>query len=71
MSIYLTSMTDEEFCKRLLDDELVTINTIKEAARRIRLYGHLLSYKPIEEHLRDAEMVEKLKDMKHGLLSIS
>ena len=36
MSTYLESLTTEELCVMLEDDELVTINMIKEAVRRLR-----------------------------------
>lgn len=71
MSTYLKSLTDEQLYTLLVDDELLTLGVVKEAGRRLRLYSHLLSYKSIDEHIRDVELAEKLEDMKHGLLSIS
>lgn len=43
----------------------------KEYEDKLNFYEHILSYKSIDEHLRDAELAEKLKDMKHGLLPLS
>lgn len=60
----LRSLSDEELLKLLEDDELLSINVVKESARRLRLYAHLLSYKSIDEHMREAELREKLEDMK-------
>lgn len=70
MSTYLESLTDEELCKILIEDGLLNQGIVKEAAKRLRLYSHILSHKPIDEHLRDLELQEKLKDMKHELLPI-
>ena len=36
MTTYLESLTTEELCVMLEDDELITINMIKEAVRRLR-----------------------------------
>lgn len=36
MSTYLEDLTTEELCVKLEDDELITINMIKEAVRRLR-----------------------------------
>ena len=39
MSTYLENLTDEELCKKLEDDEFITLNIINEAVRRLRLYS--------------------------------
>jgi hypothetical protein len=36
VTTYLESLTTEELCVMLEDDELITINMIKEAVRRLR-----------------------------------
>lgn len=63
MSEYLKNLSDEQIYKALVDDELLTQGIVKEAGRRLIFYSGLLGYKSIDEHLRDAELVEKLKDM--------
>ena len=37
MTTYLESLTTEELCVMLDDDELITLNMIKEAVRRLRV----------------------------------
>ena len=42
MTTYLENLTTEELCVKLEDDELITINMIKEAVRRLRMFAHVL-----------------------------
>lgn len=42
MNEYLESLTTEELCKLLEDDELLTINMLKEAVRRLRIFSYVL-----------------------------
>jgi hypothetical protein len=42
MSTYLENLTTEELCVKLEDDELITINMLKEAVRRLRGFAYLL-----------------------------
>lgn len=39
MNTYLEDMTTEELCKKLEDDELLTMAMVKEAVRRLREYA--------------------------------
>lgn len=38
MTTYLESLTTEELCTMLEDDELITLNMIKEAVMRLRMF---------------------------------
>jgi hypothetical protein len=42
MSTYLENLTTEELCVKLEDDELITLNMIKEAVRRLRGFSYVL-----------------------------
>jgi hypothetical protein len=39
VTTYLESLTTEELCMMLEDDELITLNMIKEAVRRLRMFA--------------------------------
>ncbi len=48
MTTYLENLTTEELCVKLEDDELVTLNIIKEAVRRLRMFSYILENNIIE-----------------------